>query len=76
VLLHCLLAGLRLAETAPVMTIENHTTEDGSTRPLAERLQPEPFHTRKEVAVSGTLAGRMGESRGLMKGMDEAPTVH
>jgi len=23
--LHCLLAGLRLAETAPVMTIENHT---------------------------------------------------
>ena len=35
-------------------------TEDGSTRPLAERLQPEPFCTQDEVAVPGTLAERMG----------------
>jgi hypothetical protein len=36
--LYCLLAGLRFGETARVMTIESHTTEDASTRPLAERL--------------------------------------
>ncbi len=35
-------------------------TEDGSTRPLAERLEPEPFCTQDEGAVPGTLAGRMG----------------
>jgi hypothetical protein len=60
VLLHCLLAGLRLAETTAVTTIESHTTDDGSTRPLAERLQPEPFCTRDKVAILGTLTGRMG----------------
>jgi hypothetical protein len=60
VLLHCLLAGLRLAETAPVMTIENYTTEDGSTHPLAERLQPGSFRARDKVAVWSTFTGRMG----------------
>jgi hypothetical protein len=60
VLLHCLLAGLRLAETVPVMTIENYTTEDASTRPLAERLEPEPSGTQDKVAVPSTLAGGMG----------------
>jgi hypothetical protein len=35
-------------------------TEDGSTRPLAERLQPEPFRTQNEVAMLNTLAERMG----------------
>jgi hypothetical protein len=47
-------------ETRQVMTIESHTTEDGSTRPLAERLEPEPLGTQGKVAVLGTLAGRMG----------------
>jgi hypothetical protein len=35
-------------------------TEDGSTHPLAERLQPEPFDTRDKVAVLSTLSERMG----------------
>jgi len=34
------------------------STEDGSTRPLAERL--EPFSTQDEVAVLGTLGERRG----------------
>jgi hypothetical protein len=42
------------------MTIESHTTEDASARPLAERLQPEPFRTQDKVAAPSTLAGRMG----------------
>jgi len=35
-------------------------TEDGSTRSLVERLQPEPPRSRNKVAIPGTLAGRMG----------------
>ena len=35
-------------------------TDDASTRPLAERLEPEPFCTRNKVAVRGILVGRMG----------------
>jgi hypothetical protein len=68
VLLHCLLAGLRFVETGQVMTIESHTTEDASTHPLAERLQPEPFRTQKEVAVLGALAGRMRTSEVSQQG--------
>jgi len=41
-------------------TARTSTTDDGSTRPLAERLQPEPFCTRDKVAILGTLTGRMG----------------
>ena len=41
-------------------TARTSITDDGSTRPLAERLKPEPFCTQDEVAVPGTLAGRMG----------------
>ncbi len=35
-------------------------TEDGSTRPLAERLEPEPFRTQNKVAILNTLAERRG----------------
>jgi hypothetical protein len=58
--IYCLLAGSRLAEKGQVMTIESHTTEDGSARPLVERLKPEPCCTWNKVAVPGTLAARMG----------------
>ena len=56
---------LRLASSAQEgegMIARTSITEDGSTRPLAERLQPEPFCTRNKVAVRGILAGRMGAS--------------
>ncbi len=42
------------------MIARTSITEDGSTRPLAERLKPEPSGTQDKVAVLGTLAGRMG----------------
>jgi hypothetical protein len=62
VLLHCLLAGLRFVGTGQVMTIESHTTEDASTRPLAEHLKPGPFRAQDEVAVLGTLTEWMGSN--------------
>ncbi len=42
------------------MIAQTSITEDVSTRPLAERLKPEPPCTWDQVAVLGTLAGRMG----------------
>jgi hypothetical protein len=35
------------------MIARTSITEDGSTRPLAERLQPEPSGTQDKVAVLG-----------------------
>ncbi len=54
---------LRLASSAQYgegSIARTSITEDGSTRPLAERLKPEPSGTQDKVAVMGTLAGRMG----------------
>ena len=54
---------LRLASSAQYgesRIARTSITDDGSTRPLAERLKPEPFCIQDEVAVLGTLAERMG----------------
>jgi len=51
---------LRSAQYGEGRIARTSITEDGSTRPLAERLKPEPFSTWNKVAVLGTLVGRMG----------------
>jgi hypothetical protein len=43
-------------------TAQTSTTDDGSTRPLVERLKPGPFRAEDKVAVLGTLAERMGSN--------------
>jgi hypothetical protein len=43
-------------------------TEDASTRPLAERLKPEPSGTQGKVAFLSTLVGRMGTSEVSVRG--------
>ena len=54
---------LRLASSAQYgegSIARTSITSDGSTRPLAERLKPEPFCTQDNVAVLGILTERTG----------------